>query len=59
MAGIAKDGGGRRVSRWRLAAWAAAALVLLLPLVAMQSFGVWPISLFLVPCSWALASPLS
>jgi len=36
MAGIAKDGGGRRVSRWRLAAWAAAALILLLPLVAMQ-----------------------
>jgi hypothetical protein len=31
-----EDGGGRRVYRWRIAAWAAAALVLLLPLIAMQ-----------------------
>jgi hypothetical protein len=30
------NGGGRRGSRWRIAAWAAAALILLLPLVAMQ-----------------------
>ncbi len=32
----AEIGGRRRGSRWRLAAWAAAALLLLLPLVAMQ-----------------------
>jgi hypothetical protein len=36
MAGNTENGGGRRGSRWRIAAWAAAALVLLLPLVAMQ-----------------------
>ena len=29
-------GGGRRGNRWRIAAWAAAALILLLPLFAMQ-----------------------
>jgi hypothetical protein len=31
-----ESGGGRRGSRWRIAAWAVAALILLLPLVAMQ-----------------------
>jgi len=36
MAGNAKNGGGRRGSRWRIAALAAAALILLVPLVAMQ-----------------------
>lgn len=36
MAGNTENGGGRRGSRWRVAAWAAAALILLLPLVAMQ-----------------------
>lgn len=36
MAGNAENGSGRRGNRWRIAAWAAVALVLLLPLVAMQ-----------------------
>ena len=36
MAGNTQDGGGRRGHRWRIAAWAVAALILLLPLVAMQ-----------------------
>ena len=37
MAGDTEQGVGRRGSRWRIAAWAAAvALILLLPLVAMQ-----------------------
>lgn len=36
MAGNAENGGGRRGSRWRIAAWAAAAFILLLPLLAMQ-----------------------
>lgn len=36
MAGNTESGVGRRGSRWRIAAWAVAALVLLLPLVAMQ-----------------------
>ncbi len=36
MAGSAEIGGGRRGSRWRIAAWSTAALILLLPLVAMQ-----------------------
>ncbi len=36
MGGNTGNGGGRRGSRWRIAAWAAAALILLLPLVAMQ-----------------------
>ncbi len=31
-----ENGGGQRGSRWRIAAWAAAALLLLLPLIAMQ-----------------------
>lgn len=31
-----QDDGGRRWSRWRVAAWSAAALVLLIPLIAMQ-----------------------
>ena len=36
MAGNTENGSGRRGSRRRTAAWAAAALILLLPLVAMQ-----------------------
>lgn len=36
MAGNAENGGGRRGSRWRIAVWGTAALILLLPLVAMQ-----------------------
>ena len=36
MAGNTENGGGRRGSRWRIAGWTAAALLLLLPLVAMQ-----------------------
>ena len=36
MEGNTEDGGGQRGSRWRIAAWAAAALILLLPLFAMQ-----------------------
>ena len=36
MDGITEDGGVRRWSRLRIAAWSAAALILLLPLVAMQ-----------------------
>ncbi len=36
MAGNPEDGGGRRGSGWRIAAWTAAALILLLPLIAMQ-----------------------
>ncbi len=36
MAGNTENGGGRRWSRWRIAAWTVAALILLLPLVAMQ-----------------------
>ena len=36
MAGNGENGGGRRGSRLRIAAWAAAALILLLPLFAMQ-----------------------
>ena len=36
MAGNAEGGGGRRGSRWRIAAWTVAALILLLPLFAMQ-----------------------
>ncbi len=36
MTGNTGNGGGRRGSRWRVTAWAAAALMLLLPLFAMQ-----------------------
>ena len=36
MPGNTENGGGHRGSRWRIAAWAAAALILLLPLLAMQ-----------------------
>lgn len=36
MKGNAENGGGRRGSRWRIAAWTVAALILLLPLIAMQ-----------------------
>ena len=36
MTGNTENDGGRRGSRWRIAAWATAALMLLLPLVAMQ-----------------------
>ena len=36
MAGNTNNGEGRSLGRWRIAAWATAALILLLPLVAMQ-----------------------
>lgn len=36
MAGNPENGGGQRLSRWRIAMWTAAALILLLPLIAMQ-----------------------
>ncbi len=36
MTGNAEHGGGRRGSRWRIALWGMAALLLLLPLLAMQ-----------------------
>lgn len=36
MAEHVKNGGGRRMSRWRIAAWIAAGFILLLPLIAMQ-----------------------
>jgi hypothetical protein len=36
MAGNAENGGGRRRRFWRIAPWVIAALILLLPLVAMQ-----------------------
>lgn len=36
MAGNTGNGGGRRGNRWRIAIWGSAALLLLLPLVAMQ-----------------------
>jgi hypothetical protein len=36
MAGNAENGGGRRGRLWRIAPWVIAALILLLPLVAMQ-----------------------
>ncbi len=36
MAGNAENGSGRRGSRWRIAVWGTAALILLLPLLAMQ-----------------------
>jgi hypothetical protein len=36
MAETAEEGVGRRANRWRMARWGTAALVLLLPLVAMQ-----------------------
>jgi len=36
MAGNTENGGGRHGSRWRIVVWAAAALILLLPLLAMQ-----------------------
>ena len=36
LGGNAENGGGRRGSRWRIAAWGTAALMLLLPFFAMQ-----------------------
>jgi hypothetical protein len=36
MEGNVENGGGRDGSRWRIAAWVVAALILLLPLLAMQ-----------------------
>ena len=36
MAGNTENGGGQHGSRWRIVVWAAAALILLLPLLAMQ-----------------------
>ena len=50
MAGNTENGGGRRGSRWRIAAWAAAVLILLLPLFAMQFTDqvVWDVADFAV-----------
>ena len=50
MAGNPENGGRRRVSRWRIAAWAVAALILLLPLVAMEFTDevVWEVTDFAV-----------
>ncbi len=50
MAGNPDKGGGRRVSRWRMTAWTAAALMLLLPLIAMQFTDevVWDVTDFAV-----------
>ena len=50
MAGYPEGGGARRVSRTRMAAWTAAAFLLLLPLVAMQFTEevVWDVSDFVV-----------
>jgi hypothetical protein len=50
MVGNAENGGGRRRSRWRIASWAVAALIVLLaPLVAMQFSDEW---------DWGLAAAL-
>ncbi len=50
MAGNAENGAGRRGNRLRIAAWAAAALILLLPLVAMEFTDevVWDVTDFAV-----------
>ncbi len=50
MDGNPENGGRRRVSRWKIAAWATAALILLLPLVAMQFTDevVWDVTDFAV-----------
>jgi hypothetical protein len=50
MAGNPENGGGQRGSRWRIAAWTAAALVLLLPLIAMQFTDevVWDVADFVI-----------
>jgi len=50
MTGIKENGGGWRGSRWRIAAWSAAALILLLPLIAMQLTNevVWDVADFAV-----------
>lgn len=49
MARSAESGGGRHRSPWRIAAWSAAALILLLPLIAMQFTGEvnWAVSDFI------------
>ena len=46
----AKDGGRRRGNRWRVAAWSGAALIWLLPMVAMQLTDevVWDVTDFAV-----------
>lgn len=36
MAGNEENGGGQRANHWRIAAWTFAALILMLPLIAMQ-----------------------
>ncbi len=50
MTGMKENGGGWRTSRWRIAAWSAAALILLLPLIAMQFTDevVWEVADFAV-----------
>jgi hypothetical protein len=50
MAGNLEDDSGRRGSGWRIAAWTAAALILLLPLIAMQFTDevVWDVTDFAV-----------
>ncbi|WP_437572777.1 hypothetical protein [Sorangium sp. So ce542] len=50
MTGTAHNGGGRRGSPWRMAVWGIAALVLLLPLIAMQLTGemAWDLADFVI-----------
>ncbi len=50
MTGNTENGGRRRRNRWRIAAWAAAALIMLLPLFAMQVTDqvVWDVTDFAV-----------
>jgi hypothetical protein len=57
VAGDTEGGGRRRGSRWRVVAWTAAALLLLLPLIAMQFTDevVWGVADFVVFAALLLA----
>ena len=62
MAGNTENGGGRRGSRWRIAAWAAVvALILLLPLLAMQFTAevAWDVTDFAVAGALLLGAALT